>query len=328
MKIINGLVKIIDKLIDHSVWIIILILLFYSGYALYDAHETYQKAKLSEDILKYRPDENEMFSLATIQKEINEDICGWIRIYNTNIDYPIVIGEDNTKYRNNDYKNNYSVTGSIFMDYRNDRYFQDDYTIIYGHNLKKDLMFAEIKNYSNKKYFDNHLTGILYTGDKIYKIEIIYFESINAYSKPYSLMFYKNDYNKELLLEFESNASNKSSIEVSEEDKLILLSTCNSSDTETRSVLIGKLTEIDESEIINEKDSITLNEIDKQLSDREKYENAKSIVKDNENKIVNTKYIIIVTIVVVVLLIIILSSYLKKGKETEKNKKNKGKHMK
>lgn len=75
MKIINGLVKLFDKLINHSVIIILIILLFYSGYALYDAYATYEKAELSDEILQYRPEENEKFSLKSIQKEINEDIC-------------------------------------------------------------------------------------------------------------------------------------------------------------------------------------------------------------------------------------------------------------
>ena len=132
MKIINGLVKLFDKLINHIVLIILLILLLYSGYALYDAYATYEKAELSDEILQYRPEENEKFSLKSIQKDINEDICGWIRIDNTNIDYPVVIGEDNSEYLNNDYKKEYSITGSIFIDYRNDRDFKDDYTIIYG----------------------------------------------------------------------------------------------------------------------------------------------------------------------------------------------------
>ena len=201
MKIINLLVYLIDKIVNNIVIIVLVILLFYSGYALYDAYATYQKAELTEDVLQYKPEENEKFSLESIQKEINEDICGWIRIDNTNIDYPMVIGKDNTEYLNNDYRKEYSITGSIFLDYRNNRFFKDDYTIIYGHNLKADLMFAEVRNYSDKKYFDEHNTGMLYTGDKIYKIDFLYYEIINAYSKVYSLTLKRNGSNKELIKE-------------------------------------------------------------------------------------------------------------------------------
>ena len=329
MKIINWIVNLIDKIINNCIFIVLIVLLFYSGYALFDAHATYQKAELSADILKYKPEKNELFSLAKIQEEVNEDICGWIRINNTNIDYPIVIGEDNTEYLNNDYKKEYSITGSIFLDYRNDRDFKDDYTIIYGHNLKKDLMFAQVKDYADQKYFDEHNTGILYTGDKIYKIDIIYYESINAYARPYSLMLCKNGNNASLLTEFEKGAINKNTgIDVNSQDKIILLSTCNSSDTETRSVLIGKLTEMSESEIINEKEDITLTEIDKQLSDREKYENVREVVKDKEEEKYTAKYVIVIIIAIIILALVIVIFYWKREKRDNKEKNKGGRHMK
>ena len=329
MKIINLLVNLFDKLINNIVLVILVILLFYSGYALYDAYATYQKAELSDEILQYKPEENEKFSLESIQKEINEDICGWIRLDGTNIDYPMVIGKDNTEYLNNDYKKEYSITGSIFLDYRNDRNFKDDYTIIYGHNLKADLMFAEVRNYAEKKYFDEHSTGMLYTGDKIYKIDVLYFESVNAYSKVYSLTLRRNDSNKELIQEFESNVITKnSSVKANSKDKLILLSTCNSSDTETRSVLVGKLTEIEASKIINEEKDITLNEIDKQLSDKQKAENVQEVIKD---KLDNSNYarnvMIVLIIIIIVLVIIIIVYIIKKKKENAVPKRN-AKHMK
>ena len=329
MKIINWLVNLFDKLINNIVLVILVILLFYSGYALYDAYATYQKAELSDEILQYKPEENEKFSLESIQKEINEDICGWIRLDGTNIDYPMVIGKDNTEYLNNNYKKEYSITGSIFLDYRNDRNFKDDYTIIYGHNLKADLMFAEVRNYAEKKYFDEHSTGMLYTGDKIYKIDVLYFESVNAYSKVYSLTLRRNDSNKELIQEFEKNAITKNSlIEAKSKDKLILLSTCNSSDTETRSVLVGKLTEIEASKIINEEKDITLNEIDKQLSDKQKAENVQEVIKD---KLDNSNYarnvMIVLIIIIIVLVIIIIAYIIKKKKENAVPKRN-AKHMK
>lgn len=329
MKIINLLVNLIDKIINNIVIVVLVILLFYSGYALYDAYATYQKAELTQDVLQYKPEEKEKFSLESIQKEINEDICGWIRIDNTNIDYPMVIGKDNTEYLNNDYRKEYSITGSIFLDYRNNRFFKDDYTIIYGHNLKADLMFAEVRNYSDKKYFDDHNTGMLYTGDKIYKIDLLYFEIINAYSKVYSLTLKRNESNKELIKEFEKDVITKnSSIKASSKDKLILLSTCNSSDTETRSVLVGKITEVEESKIINEKQDITLSQIDKQLSDKQKEENAKEIIKDKEESNTYAKKIIIMIVIIIIIIILIIAYYLFKTKKEKGKLKAKGKHMK
>ena len=147
-------------------------------------------------------------------------------------------------------------------------------------------------------------TGMLYTGDKIYKIDVLYFESVNAYSKVYSLTLKRNESNKELIKEFEKDVITKnSSIKASSKDKLILLSTCNSSDTETRSVLVGKITEVEESKIINEKQDITLSQIDKQLSDKQKEENAKEIIKDKEESNTYAKKIIIMIVIIVIIAI-------------------------
>ena len=51
-------------------------------------------------------------------------VMGWVRVQGTNIDYPVVQGEDNDFYLNHDFNKNYLASGSIFMDYRND--FEND----------------------------------------------------------------------------------------------------------------------------------------------------------------------------------------------------------
>ena len=109
-----------------------------------------------------------------------------------------------------------------------------------------------------------------------------------------------------------------------------MLSTCNSSDTETRSVLVGKITEVEESKIINEKKDITLNQIDKQLSDKQKEENAKEIIKDKEENNTYAKKIIIMIVIIVIIIILIIVYYLFKRKKEKENEKLKttGKHMK
>ena len=141
----------------------------------------------------------------------------------------------------------------------------------------------------------------------------------------------RNGSNKELIKEFEKDVITKnSSIKASGKDKLILLSTCNSSDTETRSVLVGKITEVEESKIINEKKDITLNQIDKQLSDKQKEENAKEIIKDKEENNTYAKKIIIMIVIIVIIIILIIVYYLFKRKKEKENEKLKttGKHMK
>ncbi|MDE5830938.1 MAG: class B sortase, partial [Clostridia bacterium] len=56
---------------------------------------------------------------------------------------PVVCTLDNDYYlKKNIYKED-SISGSIFLDYRNSG-FDDKHTIVYGHNMKNDSMFGRL----------------------------------------------------------------------------------------------------------------------------------------------------------------------------------------
>ena len=63
---------------------------------------------------------------------INGDICGWITIDGTPIDYPVLRGETNDDYNRTSYNGSYSVGGSIFMDVGNAEDFSDMHTSCMG----------------------------------------------------------------------------------------------------------------------------------------------------------------------------------------------------
>jgi len=50
--------------------------------------------------------------------EINPDYVGWLKIDGTNIDFPIVRGNDNEKYLTTTFKGEENILGAVFMDYR------------------------------------------------------------------------------------------------------------------------------------------------------------------------------------------------------------------
>ena len=73
------IIKFIDKLLNFIVIMFIIIVIAFAGYAFYDIHEVYNEAKLSDDIIKYKPGQYqeeavEKFNLADLQRDINEDI--------------------------------------------------------------------------------------------------------------------------------------------------------------------------------------------------------------------------------------------------------------
>ena len=239
----NKTIKFFDKIINSIVIIFFIICLGIGGYAVYDAYYVYNDANIPSNIKKLKPDENNKFSLSSLQ-EINEDICGWIRLDDTNINYAITIGKDNSEYLNLNYNKEFSVAGSIFLDYRSDRNFEDDYSVIYGHNMKSNQMFADIKKYGDKDFFNNHQTGKLYTENAIYDLKVIAYKKVSAFSDiTYNLRIYKNDKNNDILNFSIKDAINKIESEYSK-DKIIALSTCDVSSSNTRSVLFVSLQQV------------------------------------------------------------------------------------
>ena len=157
--------------------------------------------------------------------QINQDIVGYIDVPNTNISYPIVQADDNDYYLNRDIYKNYNSCGSVFMDYTNNPSFTDNNTVLFGHNLKTGMMFANLN-----KILRGELGGEIYIN--IYtKNKNYHYQMFAIYtSKPIKNPINTNISNME---EFINNAINKSEINCnvkpSSDDRIITLSTCGNS---------------------------------------------------------------------------------------------------
>ena len=244
MKLLNKFLELFNSLINLITMLFFSVLILFGLYAFYDSFHIVNGAKLPQEILTLRPNKKEekSFSLAELQN-INKDICGWITIDNTSIDYPLVIGKNNLEYLSLDYTRKYSTAGSIFMDYRNSNDFTDNYNIIYGHNMKQGYMFSDIKKFIDLSFFNNHLTGTLYAVQGIYNIDIIYVARVNAFSNEiYNPILYKETKIDELINYFELNAIHKNNTWIEPDAKLMLLSTCDVAGSSDRLVLLTKIT--------------------------------------------------------------------------------------
>lgn len=121
--------------------------------------------------------------------EINPAIVGWIVIEGTNIDYPIVQGEDNSHYLNFTYTGAANSSGAIFMDYRNAANFTDQNTIIYGHKMNNATMFHDLSEYKSQNFFEAHPAFIIYTPDSEYRCEVFAAYVTSPVSETYVLDF-------------------------------------------------------------------------------------------------------------------------------------------
>lgn len=166
-------------------------------------------------------------------------IVGWIRVGGTEIDYPIVKGNDNDYYLNHNYKDEYNVFGAIFMDYRNKEDLSDQNTIIYGHNNVRAGNFKDLHKYEEEGFFaeDRFIEIYSLSGYKKYKVFAVY--NADPYDK-FRSPSYSNEEGKNLLAYIKER--NLVSGVMPEEIKDILtLQTCSPGNT--RLVVQGILVE-------------------------------------------------------------------------------------
>ncbi len=83
----------------------------------------------------------------------NEDYVGWLTVYGTQADGPVVQGEDNAEYLHTDFYGNKSKPGTLFMDETVDVNEKDGNRIIYGHMMHDGTMFGSLKKYKDAAFF-------------------------------------------------------------------------------------------------------------------------------------------------------------------------------
>ena len=121
-----------------------------------------------------------------LQKE-NEDVKAWIKINDTNINYPVVQASDNNYYLYRNYKKENSNYGSIFIDSNSNIENPNSNIIMYGHNMKDGSMFKDLLKYADEEYYNNHkyIEFVTNTSSSTYEIIAVF----------KSRIFYKNEKN-------------------------------------------------------------------------------------------------------------------------------------
>ena len=148
----------VDGLLLTGFFLLILV----SGYCLYDSFYVYTHTLDTKEIARYKPSGSEGDRGTS---PIADGMVGWIALDGTDIDYPVMQGEDNSVFLNKDPYGRFSLSGSIFMDSRNSPAFDDEYTIIYGHHMSYGKMFGALDSYLDEDYARSHASGMLLIGN-------------------------------------------------------------------------------------------------------------------------------------------------------------------
>ena len=181
--------------------------------------------------------------------EQNNETVGWLSIADTNINYPVVQRpEDNEFYLDHSFYGDEDSNGTLFVDYRSDIVNQNTNTIIYGHNMKSDLMFGDLDNYLDEGFYNAHKTVTFNTIYEHRTYEIlavclakVEYQDENAY-RYYNFIQASNQ------AEWQAFLDNVKSLsvypidlsEIKETDKFLTLSTCNAYTEDGRLFVVAK----------------------------------------------------------------------------------------
>lgn len=163
----SRVIPVLDKSLDVVVLMICILLLLIGGYSLIDNYWLYQHAA-DRSILNYKPDLNWPLE----EQVVSPDQVAWLHIFNTDVDYPVLQGKDNIEYLNKDPFGDFSLSGSIFLDYRNHSDFSDDYSLLYGHHMQHGAMFGALDDFQDRTYFEEHRKGRVVTRRGYFNLEL------------------------------------------------------------------------------------------------------------------------------------------------------------
>ena len=146
------------------------------------------------------------------------------------------------EYINKAVDGSFSLSGSLFLDYRNERNFHDFYSLIYGHHMAGNVMFGILPSFQKKEFFESHTSATLFLPDSTKKIEIFACVYTDAYD---SIVFNPKcndaDARTKVLNRIREKAVRYRDTELKDGDRIVGFSTCYNTTTNGRIIVFGRL---------------------------------------------------------------------------------------
>lgn len=161
-------------------------------------------------------------------KQKNSDTVGWVKVNGTEVEHVVVQTKNNDYYLTHNFEKSYNKSGWIFADYKNKLDGTDKNLIIYGHNVKDNSMFGSLRNILKEEWYNKteNYEVILITEKEtaIYEVFSVY----QIENEDYYLQ--TNFANNQEFITFvntiKSRSVKKFNVELTENDKILTLSTC------------------------------------------------------------------------------------------------------
>lgn len=177
----------------------------------------------------------------------NKNLIGWLKIADTNIDYPVMQTADNTYYLDHNMNQESDKNGTLFLDASCDVVRPSTNLIIYGHNMRSGNMFGNLDKYKSVDYYKKHP---VISFDSIYEkgsYQVMYVFRSHIYREDEIAFKYYQFIDAVTQQEFDSNMRAMAEMSLYETgveavfgDQLLTLSTCDYEETDGRFVVVAK----------------------------------------------------------------------------------------
>lgn len=243
----QGMLKVCELTVNLATAVALLVCGSFGAYALWDNGQVLTSAAdVRAELLQWKPEpgtaEEKPDNSACFQqlRKINPDVCGWITMDGTGIDFPVLQGENNLSYISRDVFGNFSLAGSIFLDSRDDPAFGESYALLYGHHMADGNMFGDLDRYMEEKFFHENRTGVLMLPEESYALEVAACMTVPASDRN----IFDPEYvraNPKNLLPYARDKSICFREEGAKDGKWIALTTCSSEFTDARTVVLARM---------------------------------------------------------------------------------------
>ena len=231
----------VAKLLSRLLFIIFCLL---CGLVIQTFYETYKVEETKIQLSSIKEEKKEEWSVEL--KDINPDYSGWINVWGTKVDYPVVLGKSNEEYLAKDFYGEKSRAGTLFYDETTDL-SEIGNRIIYGHKMKDNTMFGTLDRFKDKNFFKDNgyvtLTDI--NGEHIYRIFAAMVVPGSAESIDFiNIQQWNNSLSKaekeEMLQTIKKRASIYQEPFKTADDTFLFLVTCDYTHSDGRLVLVAR----------------------------------------------------------------------------------------
>ena len=235
------IVRTLSRAVDNIVLLALLVCLIFAGYSFWDSQQVNAEADVAR-YATYKPEPNDTKSFEEL-RAMNSDVMGWLTIFGTSIDYPVVKAQKNNfEYLSKNPEGEWESCGSLYVDSANNLNFKDFNTVIHGHHMAEHKMFGDLDLFVDSQFFNEHQYANLFYDNANHGVEIFAVLKVDAYTPIIGRPNIQDEAEKASLLQkIRSDQLHGRNTEVTTEDHIVIMATCNLASTNGRFVLVGKI---------------------------------------------------------------------------------------